>query len=93
MTDYAVTMVWECQADAESAAAAEALQGSPEVALAVSHGRLVTVVYVTADRLFDAPGSAAELLRPLAERWGEPVACSTEPTSATPYFLLDHYGK
>jgi hypothetical protein len=91
MTDYAVTIVWDCQADAETAA--EALQDSPEVALAVSHGRLVTVVYVTADKPFAAAEEAAELLRPLAGRWGDPVACSAEPTTTTPYFLLGHYGK
>jgi hypothetical protein len=91
MTDYAVTIVWDCQADAETAA--EALQGTPEVALAVSHGRLVTVVYVNAERPFEAASDAADVLRPLAGRWGEPVACMAEPVSATPYFVLGHYGK
>jgi hypothetical protein len=92
MTDYAVTIVWDCQADAVGTAEVLAAD-SPEVVLAVSHGRLVTVVYVTAEAPFEASSNAADALRPFAGRWGEPIACTAEPVTANPYFMLATYGK
>jgi hypothetical protein len=54
---------------------------------------LVTIVYVTAEKPFQAASEAADLLRPLTGRWGDPVACMAEPVSPTPYFVLGHFGK
>jgi hypothetical protein len=85
MTDYAVTIVWNV--DAENGP--EEVEGH---ATAVSDGRLVTTYYVSTESALRAYDVAAT--RGMAALNGAlPIGFAIEPTSATPHFMLAAFGR
>jgi hypothetical protein len=85
MTDYAVSIVWNV--DAEDGP--EEVEGA---ATAASGGRLVTTFYVPAESALRAYDVA--VTRGMAALGGPlPVGFAVEPTSPTPHFLLGHMGR
>jgi hypothetical protein len=85
MTDYAVTIVWNVDA--------EDIQEGPEgAATAVSGGRLATTVYVEAESALRAYDGAVARLLPVMDG-ALPEGVAIEPVSATPHFLLGHMGR
>jgi hypothetical protein len=85
MTDYAVSIVWDVNAED----APEEVEGH---ATAVSGGHLVTTVYVPAESALRAYDVAAT--RGMAALDGAlPIGFAIEPTSATPHFMLAAFGR
>jgi hypothetical protein len=85
MTDYAVSIVWDVNAEDGP----EEIEGA---ATAVSGGRLVTTVHVPAESALRAYDVA--MSRGMSALNGAlPVGFAIEPTSATPHFMLAAFGR
>jgi hypothetical protein len=85
MTHFAVTIVWDVDAEGEP----EEIEGAPT---AVSHGRLTTTVYLDAPTLPQAAEWAVlKLLNAMAP--SQPLAYAVEPVSATPHFAFGIMGR
>ncbi|NUR00413.1 MAG: hypothetical protein HOY79_28945 [Streptomyces sp.] len=85
MTDYAVTIVWDVNAEDGP----EEVEGA---ATAVSGGRLVTTYYVGAEfplRAYDVAIASGRV----ALSGASPIGFAIEPASPTPHFLLGHMGR
>jgi hypothetical protein len=88
MTDYAVTAVWDM--DAEGAPPPEDLGRG--LATSASYGRLVTTVYVSADDVQEATAEAFERW-PGVLAWDKRIiAMAVEVASPTPHFVFGAMG-
>lgn len=89
MTDYAISIVWNLDAE-------DAPEEVGEAATAVSNGCLVTTYHVTAEvalRAYDVAMSRGLHDLSKAGAPAVPIGFAVEPASPTPHFLLGAIGR